>query len=265
MAITVTNSELHESEQNTFEEKSGSATRNLLCAGENADLLCSQAMGGLIQVGQTQVWYPPASHPRRPWLYVKSCSYVPFGKSWCEAGISYWEFAKVTLQYSTLEEEQRENGPYITESRQGGTEAMTLQGKQWVWESDSKPIGNTNEASTFQILLPIVNLSYTIHRWIDPPFDTFDSSTGKVNGENFRILWNTYPAESLLFLSYSSTRNWTEGEELIWNVSLDFTFKRQGWNTFYRTSEGAAQFERVVVDGGSATPYETMDFGLFLP
>lgn len=266
MAITVPYCEAHESGGHEYTETGGSATMKVICAYEDAFQLCQEAMGTTTAVGGTVFWQPPVVHPRRPYLYCREASFEPIGASGLIGSNSTWSKALVTLQFRTLDRDEEDiaqnpTAIYITEQQSASVEGLTLDDTKWKWSSGNVPWSDEqNRRAARQILIPTINLTYTINNWPNAPIaeGTLAENLGKINQYDFRALWQTWPAKTLLFANYNASRAWTSEGVTAWTVALNFIYRKETWQKFYRDSSGT--WEAAVTIDGSVKPYEEVDF-----
>lgn len=272
MPITVDYCEDHDSGSHEYTETGGSATMNLICAYEDAFQLCQEAMGSTVASGSVIFYTPPIRHPRRSYLYCRNASFEPLGASSVSGGFSTWTKAKVKLDFRTLDRDEQEDPEqqsfiYITENQSAAVEAVTLDGASWTWADDGNPISKEMQINnTYQKLIPSINLTYTINNWPNAPIEAGTLSTflGKINKYDFRALWQTWPAKTLLFTSYNASRSWTSEGVTAWQVALNFTFKTETWLKLFKQKSG--EFIEVNnVNVGTKKLYETVDFAEMFP
>lgn len=269
MAITVDYCEDHDSGEHEYTETGGSATMNLICAYEDAFQLCQEAMGSTVASGSVIFYTPPMRHPRRNYLYCRNASFEPLGASTVVGGLSTWTKAKVKLDFRTLDrseqdDPEQQNFIYITENQSAAVEGLTIDKAKWAWSDTNAPLDESQ--TSYQILMPSINLTYTINNWPNAPIPegTLSTFLGKINKYDFRALWQTWPANTLMFTNYNASRAWTSEGVTAWQVALNFAFKPNTWLKQFREDD-AAWITVKNIGVGTKRLYEEVDFEEMFP
>lgn len=122
----------------------------------------------------------------------------------------------------------------VSESLEPTVEFLTLDHKRFIWKSDLMPLLE-KEAPGRQI--KGMNLVRTFYN-VEPPIPiSILNLAGSVNDAtvNSTILGLSFPAETLLFNQPSLSRTIkTDGSGLAFNITTKFTYKKEGWNKFWR-------------------------------
>lgn len=155
--------------------------------------------------------------------------------------------AVVEVGYSSSNEE-------YSESLEPTAEFITLDYKRFRWGADDgDPI---QEGEAPGRLVRTFNLVRSASRVVAVPITAL-TLPGAVNDAVYvsALLGLTFPAETLLFQPPQLSRTLTVGGDNAWNMTTKFTYKAEGWNTYWRASADPPAYERMyLVDGGGA-PY----------
>jgi len=190
---------------------------------------------------------------------AKSCACVPDKTSYAASGqVIGYQDALVTVQYST------DGIDLLSESIEPNVEFMVLDHKRFRWdEAEGDPLLE-GEAPGKQLYS--LNLSRQIFKVTPPLPMSLLELPGCCNKEAYTsiLLGLTFEKETLLFQPPVLSRTIKSNGDLRFTVALKFSFRPDGWNTYWRakTQEYAEIWD---VDGTARHEnYPPDDFSDFL-
>lgn len=270
MATTVPFVELPGSGIHQYDAEGGWAQRLLLCDYSQADSLCAELLGFPTPAGtEHQRRRPPERHPARPYLYCRSCRYEGHGAPGREADgdITYTK-AKVIAEYRPLEradsdDPDRQAITYMTERREIARHYERVPTDQLKWQEGPSVGLSLSDRSDLLKWISTLIVRVDVHYWFGAPVSSgvFEQTIGKVNAGDFRVLWTTWPAETLIYEGASLERQYTSSGSAAWKVGLQFRYRTASWNRFLHPS---LTFYTVATSIGRK-PYEPADFTLLIP
>lgn len=165
--------------------------------------------------------------------------------------------ALVTVNYSSKIED------LVSDSLEPSTEFLTQQFELFCWGSATgDPLV---EAEAPGRLVRGFNLVRKLLR-VDPPLPAvLLDGPGGINDAAYTstLLGLTFPVETLLFGNPSIERTIKTDGSATTNITLKFTYKKQGWNKYWRAK--TQTFDSMFVrDGAEYKSYEPIDFSSVL-
>jgi len=233
---TVETEELAGSPQENWDENGLTATVQLQCAWAERTTVAAET------VGLNQL-YPriPTSKAR-----AKSSACVPFGAcSQAASGAVGYEHAMVTVQYVAKDAPEGED--LISESLEPTAEFQTLDYRGFCWSSGSGTPLEKDEAPGR--LVRGLDYVHTRHRMTSVSPAVL-SLVGYVNAGAMYAptLGLSFAAQTLLYNPPSLSKKYTTTGSDFTVGTFRFTFKPNGWNTFWRQATQA--YEAMYVKGG---------------
>lgn len=241
--LTVAHEEVVPSPRESYDEQSFSVTRTLWCAWDLRHDFARELRGWIDGVWPNLVLHLPHRYAAVPGAFVRSIGLKGVAKSGAEGSdterISYANGrAELSVGYSTTGQAEgglADDNPItlVTESLESSVEYLTLSGEDLMWEQQEGPPVEPGDATA---VTRMVDWVYNIHQLTDLPA-SFATLEGFVNNSQVvsHSLNRTFDPETLLYQSASPRRIiTTEGAEA-WEVTLRFTYKRFGWNTWWRS------------------------------
>jgi hypothetical protein len=179
-------------------------------------------------------------------------------------GIGYYEFAAITIQYSTRAPEYQESGVFVSEYMEPGTEYIRLDYEDLRWGSNSGAEIKPGEAPSK--LIPIQNYVLVFHRVSCIPAAA-ESLVDYCNAgpATAYTLGRTFPAETLLYRGYTASRDLQLGHIPSWKYALTFSYRPVGWNKFWRAETGSFEYQYHVAGSGRYINHPLGAFGGLTP
>jgi hypothetical protein len=259
--ITETYEELLGSPTETISEEGFTAQRTLKCAWSDRLTLAAKFKGGWF--GST--YYVPQAYPDFGSARVIAVTVNPYDEKVLPAGgtdltRASYTAAQLVVTYKTGTDSGNpadDGKPQVEESLEPFAEYLTLPAQGLFWGSTSGDPLKDDEAPGK--LFRGVVWNYTVSGIVDIPDAVYDL-TGKVNSsdEHSYSLNRTFAAETLLYTPPLLRRIVMPNGTLAWSIQMKFSYKPQGWNTFWRAKTQA--WERIYNASGEAPPYDTGDF-----
>ncbi len=250
------------------------AIRTFLIAWEDRDAFAVEVLGTVSEYGSgTSVHYPG-----KPSVLAVRLRFEPFDPDAPDVqplgdltvGLNSYSgsFAKATVDYRTLVERDRDDGPpneigtYLSYRMGFRSDSVLVTTEGWEWDDDpNAPLPSGLRMSKDA---PVTEHRLTWHQVIQPPWSVIHATQGKVNGSEFLGC----PAETLLFEGAEAGKLFRAGSDEIatqfaWQI--DYIFRERsikhggnvyGWNHIYRPDP--AGWARLT--NGTAYLYDTADF-----
>lgn len=168
------------------------------------------------------------------------------------------DYEHVAYQWPDIEEFQLEDFTYLTHRRTGGAEAVVHKASAWKKDGDDANIQDANQVFTQRI--PITEHHYAWNYVLQPPFAAINASIGKVN----ETVWHGYPAETVLFDSYSMDIQFIILDDgslplTLWQLTYVFRERRVnlpdgsvgGWQYVYLNDAGNVGWAKVTDPDGN--------------
>jgi hypothetical protein len=191
---------------------------------------------------------------------------------------SYGELLQVTIQYETGNAEQDYNPAdpetFLRHSVTAGGEFLVLPPKNTTFVAEDSDGNETGQAANKDFQVPSVKMLPTMEHTLDwsyvvsPPWSTIRDQLGTVN-DSAITLFNSAPAETVMFMSLQGEQQFTTGGVRPWSLSYKFSEKNitegsrnYGWNHVYNPSKpGFERLKRRDPNTGTLSPlYEESDF-----
>lgn len=260
MILTVagkTFTELVGSQEITYDRDAPTVRRKLLCDWADAPTICEAFLGFLSRIGNASLVYTQPQrhpHPKYNYLFAIRANVTGLGVPSQDAlGIISYTKAMIDLEYgvpdSTTSNGDQPEITYVSERRQLSAEFVTIPGSRLVYaaaDTQAAAAGTTRlgEGARAGKLIPTTRISVDIHHWFNASQKIsngfFDAYAGTCNAHPFVFVDALYGAETLLFNGASFNRQWTSTGTPGWQVTLEFTHKRTGWNRVFRGALGTA-------------------------
>jgi hypothetical protein len=158
-------------------------------------------------------------------------------------GIGYYEFAAVTVYYSTIAPQYvSTNGVFVSEFMEPTTELIRGDYEDFCWSSNKDGTAiKPAEAPTK--LIPGINYILVFHRVHQIP-GAAESLTDYCNAGPCAAytLGRVFPPETLLYRGYTASRDLGLGTLPTWKYALTFSYRPVGWNTFWRAEKGTYEY-----------------------
>lgn len=205
-------------------------------------------------------------YPRAPWTQARcmSESCKPFQTTQLADGTTTTpqlgaprEYAIVTLNYTSNAPETKD---LITESIEPNAEFITLDHNDFTWANgdplkDGEAPGRLLKGCDYILTFHEV---YSIPSWV---YDLIDC----VNGSQFasRLLGSSWAAETLLYNPPKVSRKITSdtSKPTAWSLELKLSYKKEGWNKFWRAKTQSYERMKRKSDGSSYNNFELANFG----
>lgn len=232
------------------------------------------------QSGGNLVKVPPLQHPVMNWLYCTDASFESVGQQFQDLACTDYPVYQKTIIEATFTPLPIHNGPdpppydgqiILVDQVQGGVEYKTVNGVV-TWYYDSTDVGteNTEDHPPYGMALtdtkpaiqcPVITHTLTLYFWPNPGYN-FNQHAGKVNDRDFRFLFETFEAETLLFEHATWAISVTTDGTFAHDVGMLLIHRPQGWNKqpWYNQSTGTAEFYPVF-----PKPFKTYDFRNLFP
>ena len=264
-----------------YNESGDSAVRILLCDYDKADRLCQQLRGYTTILGTNSfIRYTPHTHPKRPYLYVKSAEFEGLGVMavdpfYNNEGLATYQKAKITVEYGPLEQNpgdapDQEQQVYMTEDVQGETTMVTVPSGCIIYDGGfNAPSAGDVVAQWVHRRIPFSSYTLTVHRWPNPNFVILDELSGKVNRTRFRALFRSFGKDTVLYERYSLERDFFQtisGTSVsAFRVSLSFKINPYGWNRMLDIDGRFYPVVNLLADGSNTPLYESANLNQLLP
>jgi hypothetical protein len=177
-------------------------------------------------------------------------------------GLAVYEHAEVTIGFNIGQGPETEN--LISESLEPTVEFLTQDYRKFRWDSANGDPIQAEEAPGK--LIRGLKYVITLYDRTSIPTDCIDLP-GSVNQDEVtaQLLGMTFPAETLLFEGCKLQRKFKTDGTGLWNVTLTFAYRTNGWNQFWRA--GASQYEslHLASDGSVWNSYPPASFDNLLP
>lgn len=223
------------------------AVRTLRCAWNERYKFAQELMGYIQESGSTIIIHLPHR-------YIPSGGYVGelrvseilslqgFGglvESPANTEFAEYVWAVISVKYTTpdyIPTTGDPSVPLISESIEPTTEFLTLNHKNFYWDSLGEKPMEAFEAPSG--IVSMFDWVYTIHRALTIPQSLIDS-VGYTNKDTLisRSLCRTFKPETLLLQNPSTSREHTSMGVTMWQITVRLTYRSQKWNTFPDTSD----------------------------
>jgi len=250
--MTVAFKELGGSPVENYTSDGFQAERVFLIAWEDRDAFATEILGQAADYGAT----PSLNYPGKTAVFATSVRFEPFDPDnpdpqvltdLAEGLNSYsHSFAKATVAYETLTEEDRSDGPeaesgtQITYRMEYDAEELEITPRAWKW-ADNLSLAVPDDLELIKTV-PVTDHLLTWHQVIRPPWDTIRSLQGKVNSGTFlgcpeaTVLFRGATANKLYRSSFEAGAS-----EFCWEIlyafrerAIKFDGQVYGWNHYYR-------------------------------
>jgi hypothetical protein len=213
------------------------ASVSLQCLSTNKDALIDDLLSN-------QRPYPNINTPQPPRAYAASA--VPIYTELPADGQGYvWNEHVVTVQYTSDPERT-----LVTETLEPDAEFTRLDHRFFRWAADGGPLTEGEAPGFLQVSLKLKRKYYQA-----PLVPTDILIPGRVHNAayNSLLLGLTFPSESLLLTPEPVDRTITTSGSDGYNYAISFSFKPNGWNTYWRPQ--TQTWDRIVLADG--TPYNS--------
>jgi hypothetical protein len=211
-------------------------------------------------------------YPREPssGARVSSMRVIPApGQALSTDGIHLrYEHAIVTATFKTpgrcdanANEQQPETVDLVSETLEPNAEFMTLDHQSFEWASEdaygSKALLPSEAPGKIVRGLDYCLVFHQVHTLPDAIFDLPGCSNNAV--VESKTLRKKFAAETLIFHSPTVCRKWTSAGAGAWEVPIRFSYRKEGWNKFWRSA--IQKWDTMNVrNGAQYRNYPTADF-----
>jgi len=265
--------ELGGSPREQYDAGGFAARREFLIAWEDRDAFAVEILGEAAQYGGSS-W---TTYPGKPSVFAVSIRYEPVDvdlpdrqeiASLSEGLNSYsGSFAKAIVQYETINELDRDDGPENEDGTQisyrmlHSAEYQAIGPGGWSWVDTSDPLPDDQALAKW---IPMTEHHLTWRKVVDPPWATIHDLQGTVNDSEFL----NCPAGTLLFEGAAANKLYagdlaSGASPFAWEIKYLFRERSikhdggvYGWNHLYR--EDPAGWAEAT--NGSAKLYDQADF-----
>lgn len=244
--------ELHESPTEQVTSDGFQAVRRLKCRWSDRIKLMNMLVGQTWAQGGTGgsekiVVALPHEYPANPYAVAREVGLVPFGASGSDPfeglSVASYEHALLTVTYRTAQGGESQPQPddtlIFTERLEPSVEYVTVAATNLSWTLGGPPIDPQEVPG-----IPVRLLDYTIDvRNVVSFADAAILSPGVCNAQAViaKLINKTFPAETLLYHGFFPTRVTTASGNQLWNGEYRLTYKKDGWNKFWRSGGAAPQ------------------------
>lgn len=238
--------ELHGSPTEQVTPEGFHATRRLKCAWSNRVKLAAQLVGQTWAQGGTGsaekiVVALPHEYPQNPYAVAREVGIEPFGASDADgffgSSVAAYEYAVLTVGYRTAQagesQPQADDTLLFTERLEPSVEYVTVAATNLSWTLGGPPIDPQEVPG-----IPVRLLDYAIDV---RNVATFNANAvlqvGVCNAQPVlaKMLNVTFPAETLLYHGWFPSRVTNASGTQLWNGEYRLTYKKDGWNKFWRS------------------------------
>lgn len=236
-----------ESAIETYKEDSISAVRKLRCAWTDRLALTRKLKGGATGAGTLQA---PAKYPAIPECYVKEVHIEGAGKSsqvGPESLIGYTD-AILTVTYETpdykvLNHPNAGGQLLLRESMDYTAQFLTIPDQDLKWTSNNADLDDKEHQATSGKVMGMSEYTITAFHHPFPNWTAIENAVGKLHNGVFAPLTRSFPDGTLLFIGVHDEVEFIMdpfGNLTIpaWTVAYKFAYRRERWNTAYRSSTG---------------------------
>lgn len=157
------------------------------------------------------------------------------------------EYAILTVSYSQNEAVDETTGQLFSESLEPNAEFITLDFRKFRWGSATgKKL--TAEQAPGKL---VIGLDYVQTRFGLPslPVDILEPGLCNEASITASLLGLTFPAETLMYVNSTPTRTITTAGSAKWQMSSRFSYRKQGWNTFWHEDKsGGPGWDKIFLD-----------------
>lgn len=202
--------------------------------------LAQALVGRHVDSGGVQSFQPPQRDPNQTFLRALSVQVEGLGMIGQDAlGAIAYDKARLTVTFGQKENDQTDDGDvtFLTERRSPASKAITIPEEFLIYAEGVNNGDVIGDGAVNVIKKPLKILTYDIAFWFNAP--TFlEQFEGDTNDAAITILDTTWPKETLRFDYSARTRQFTSDGLEAWQVTLQLTFNKEGWNTVFSPDDG---------------------------